>query len=119
MSDFDKEKLLAAIDLIRRTGASQVQVRYSDDEYPVVWMVVALYNGKNPNKTQGAEVACALDATQAAYRLCEKLLDGGQCTHCSRDVRFEHSLLVRMPMDDKICWYQYDPGSKKYVRGCE
>lgn len=115
--EIDK-KLGAALDFIRRTGAHQVQVRYSDDTYPVVWFVVALYDGQNPKKIEGFEADASADPLRAALRLCERLADGGQCTHCSRPVGFEPDLLLRMPMDDKICWYQYDPGSNKFVRGC-
>lgn len=118
MSDFDQDKLHAAINFLRRTGAKQLQVRYSDDEHPVIWFVVALYDGNNPRKIQGAEVDASTDPLRAALRLCERLADGGQCTHCERPVGFEPNLLLRMPMDDKICWYQYDPGTKRFVRGC-
>jgi hypothetical protein len=110
----DEDKLKAAIELVRRTGANQIQVRYSDDEKPVIWLVVAIYK-----KLDLWEVAAAHTPTRAALRLCEKLLDGGMCTHCKRPVGLEPESLDRMPMDDVFCWYQYDPELKTFRRGCE
>jgi hypothetical protein len=114
-----KDKLQAALDFLRRTGARQIQVRYSDDEMPVVWFVVASYDGANPTGTKGVETDAALSPTAAVLRLCERLADGGQCTHCGRPTGFEPHLLLRMPYDQQICWYQYDPELKTYRRGCE
>ena len=118
-SQSSKDKLLAAIEFIRRTGASQVQVRYSDDEQPIIWFVVAVYDGKNPAKITGVEVDASTSPIRAALRLCERLADGGECQHCGRPTGLEPDLLLTMPFNDKICWYQYDPELKKFRRGCE
>lgn len=115
----DKDKLLAAVHYIRRTGAKQVQIRYHDDEQPVVWFVVAMYDGFNPSGIMGVEVDAATTPLDAALRLCERIGDGAKCNHCNRPSGFEPNLLVRMPHDDKICWYQYDPELKTFRRGCE
>lgn len=109
----DEPRLHASIDLIRRTGANAIDIRYQDDQEPVVWMVVALYpSGK-------AEVDAAFDPVRAALRLCERLADGGQCTHCKRPTGLEPDSIETMPMNELICWYQYDPELKKFRRGCE
>lgn len=113
MNTQEKEKLQAAIDFIRRTGARQIQVRYSDDEQPVIWFVVAVYSDGR------TEVDAASDPLQAGLRLAERLADGGKCTHCNRPVGLEPNLLVSMPFDQLICWYQYDPEMKTFRRGCE
>lgn len=119
MNKEDQDKLAATIDFLRRTGARQVQIRYSDDEQPVVWFVVAIYDGRNPAEIKGFEVDASGTPLAAALRLCERVGDGGECAHCHRPTGFEPQLLVRMPMDDKICWYQYDPELKTFRRGCE
>jgi hypothetical protein len=111
-------RFLAALKFIERTGASQLQVRYSDDEPPTIWMVVAVFNGQNPTGIRGAETDAATDPIRAALRLCERLADGAQCTHCHRMTGFDPDSLETMPMNDVICWYQYDPGAKKFIRGC-
>jgi hypothetical protein len=116
MRTVEQDKLYAAIEFIRRTGAKQVQIRYSDDEHPDVWIVVALYDGKNPAKIKGVEVDASTSATRAALRLCERLADGGQC---GKRTGLEPDLLVTMPFNQMICWYQYDPELKMFRRGCE
>jgi hypothetical protein len=62
----DPDKMNAALEFLRRTGARQVQVRYSDDEDPVVWFVVAFFDGKNPSKAEGYEVAAAFWSTSGS-----------------------------------------------------
>lgn len=115
----DEDKLKASIEFLRRTGAQQIQIRYSDDEVPNIWFVVAIFDGKNPAKLEGIEVDAALTPLRASLRLCERLADGGMCTHCKRPVGFEPDLLVTMPANKAICWYQYDPELKTFRRGCE
>lgn len=115
----DGDKLKAAVEFLRRTGAKQIQIRYSDDEKPVVWFIVAVFDGRNPAKINGWEVDASDNPLRAALRLCERLADGGQCVHCKRPVGFEPDLLQRMPADKVVCWYQYDPELKVFRRGCE
>src|SRR4249920_2032928 len=115
----EQDKLTAAVEFIRRTGAHQIQVRYSDDEEPVIWFVVALYKGKGPARLSKVVVAASTTPTDAALRLCEQIADGGLCVHCGRPVGFEPKMLNRMPYDKLICWYQWDPELKTFRRGCE
>jgi hypothetical protein len=118
-SQAEQDRLLAAYDFIRRTGARQIDIRYSDDESPVVWFVVAHYDGRNPAGIEGQEVDASLSPVRAALRLCERLADGGQCRHCRRPTGLEPDSLETMPMDELVCWWQYDPELKKFRRGCE
>lgn len=119
MTKGEYEKLMAGIHFIRRTGARQIQIRYSDDNEPVVWFIVAKYDGGNPAGIEGFETDSALDPLRAVLRLCERLTDGGECWHCHRKTAFEPDSIGSMPFDQMICWYQYDPELKKYRRGCE
>jgi hypothetical protein len=103
---------MAAIDLLRRTGIASYSVRYSDDEQPVVWMAVAVYpDGR-------WEAAAGHDFVEATFRLCDQLIDGGQCRHCGRPAGFEASL-DDMPLSELICWQQYDPELETFRRSCE
>ena len=115
----EQDKLTAAIEFIGRTGARTVSIRYSDDEKPVVWFVVAEYDGSSPHGAEGAEVDAALSPVRAALRLCERLADGGQCVHCHRPTGLEPDHIDTMPMPELVCWWQYDPELKKFRRGCE
>lgn len=114
-----EDKLTAAVEFIRRTGARQIQVRYSDDEQPVIWFVVALYGKRGPAGLDRVITAASTTPVDAALRLCEQIADGGICAHCRRPVGFEPKMLNRMPYDKLICWYQWDPENKVFRRGCE
>lgn len=109
-------KFNAALDLLRRTGMSEFQIRYSDDEKPVVWLAVGRWgrNGKDAH-----EVACALNPVRAVLRLCEQIVDGGSCTHCNRLTGFEADQVGPLLLDKTFCWYQWDPELKTFRRGCE
>lgn len=106
-------RLTAAVDLIGRTGAQGFQFRYSDDEQPIVWFAVALYGDDR------AEVDAALDPLRAVLRLAERIVDGGKCTHCGRPAGLDPDSIDRMPLDNVICWYQFDPELATFRRACE
>lgn len=108
-----QDKLSAVIAFIGHTGAESVNLRYQDDEQPVIWMMIASYpNGKH-------EVDASLDPVRAALRLCERLADGGQCQHCGRPSGLDPDTYDTMPLNNVICWYQYDPETKRFRRSCE
>ena len=107
-------RLAACADLVRRTGAATFQMRYSDDEKPVVWMAVATYpDGRG-------EAAASLDPLRAAVRLAEQLVDGAMCTHCHQPTAlitdFTATLTDVLP---QLCEYVYDPEMATFRRSCE
>lgn len=108
-----EERFLAGVEMVRRTGSSQFQLRWSDDETPVVWFAVAVY----PDERW--DVGAARDPWRAVARLLETLIDGGVCTHCARPTGFDPDTLDTMPLNEAVCWYQYDPELKTFRRGCE
>lgn len=125
----DDPRLHAAIDLLRRTGARDFQLRYSDDEEPIVWMALAgWYVGRDGTPVATAReaarvaksynVAASFAPLDAVFALCDETIDGGTCAHCGRPSGFiadvEHTSL-----DDVICWFQWDPETNTYMRGCE
>jgi len=108
-------RLMAAVDLIGRTGAESFRIQFADEEEPVVWFAVASW------KRDGKEVydaGAGMDARMAIFRLCDQVIDGGQCQHCNRPTGFEESA-DPMPLNELVCWYQYDPELKTFRRGCE
>jgi hypothetical protein len=124
MSEEQDRKMMAAAVFVRRCGAQQFQLRYSDDEEPVVWMAIAKHGLENGQPIAAGgnahyEVAASVDPLRAVLRLCERLADGGQCTHCGRMTGLEPDELGAMPLSDAICWYVYDPGEGRFRRGCE
>jgi len=108
-------RFAAAIALIGRTGAKSTQIRYSDDEQPVVWMAVAEY----PRGRWDA--AAGRDPLTAVLRLCETLMDGGTCAHCGRPTGFDadDQDFDQLGTDAIICWTQWDPELKTFRRHCK
>lgn len=106
----EDERFAPAIAMLGRTGAAEFQVRYCDEEKPTVWVAAARWGGH-------WEAAAAMSPVQAVFRLCDEVIDGGTCTHCQRPTGFEPSLDV-MPLNALVCWYQFDPSTKAFVRGC-
>ena len=72
-SEADTDLVAAIAGLVGHTGAEGFQLRYSDDEQPVVWMAVGTYPGGR------AEADAGLTPGEAAWRLGERLVDGGTC----------------------------------------
>ena len=102
----------AAVELLGRTGADEFQIRFSpEDEKPITWTALARWK-----KTW--ECAASMDPLEALFRLCDQVIDGGQCTHCRKPAGFEQSI-EQMPLSQFVCWYQWDPEKKTFRRGCE
>jgi hypothetical protein len=118
------ERALAAIDVVRRTGADQFQIRYSDDEQPVVWMAVVGWrvNKDGVPAPHGAgrafEAAAAVQPDWAIYRLAEQIVDGGTCAHCGRPTGFNPDV-AHEPLEAIICWWTWDPETSTYVQACQ
>lgn len=112
----DEPLFTACVDLIGRTGAKDFGMRYQDDEKPVVWIALARYErgGRDVYETDAA-----LDPTLAAFRLCERLMDGGECQHCHRPTGVSDDFVGDMPLDELFCWYRFDPELNKFRRACE
>jgi hypothetical protein len=87
-----------------------VQVRYCDETRPVIWISSGRW-GKH------WEAAAAMTPVAAVFRLCDEVIDGGTCTHCHRPTGFVPDL-DSMPLDNLVCWYQYDPSRAAFRRGC-
>jgi len=109
--DIKDPRFSAAVALLGRTGADEFQVRFSpEDEPPITWTALGRW-GKR------WECAAAMDPLSAIFRLCDEVIDGGQCTHCKKPAGFEPSI-DEMPLNQFVCWYQWDPGTKEFKRGC-
>jgi hypothetical protein len=121
----DDPRLGAAAKLIGRTGARSFQIRYSDDEDPVVWMAVGEWfmgpDGRPVGKggKQAFEAAAAMNPLQAVLRLLDQVIDGGFCDHCKRPSGVTDHWESKMPLSDTVCWYVFDPEMEVYRRSCE
>ena len=124
--------LHALVELVGRTGSGEFQLRYQDEEQPVVWMAVAKYQnkkavpnlggaGKSLREHHMAECAAALDPILAVYRLAERLVDGGSCVHCGKTTMLHDSWQSPPPESEKewFCHFVYDPELATYIQGCK
>lgn len=123
MKPTDDPQLLALYDLLGRTGAREVQLRYSDDEQPVVWFAVATF--RTP-LIERWETAAGHDPVQALQRLAAEIIDGAECAHCGRPTIFNEAVepilgngLAGAVVDATTCVYGWDPELRTFRRGCE
>lgn len=111
-------RFIAAVDLLGRTGVKQLRVAYSDEEQglPVVWWAAGSW------KEHGYEAAAALDPATAVLRLCERVIDGAECTHCHKPTMFEMDMPIGTALDAfadaLMCVYAWDPELSTFRRGC-
>lgn len=117
-------RYVGAIDLVRRNGAREVQLRYDDEQHPTVWVAVAgfsIADGKpvGRGRINAHQAAGALGPLEAVFALCRACLDRrGVCAHCGRNTMFDENFEPQ-PMETFYCWYQWDPEMKVFRRGCE
>lgn len=117
-------RYIAAIELVRRNGAREIQLRYDDEQKPIVWVAVAgfsIINGKpsGTGKINAHQVGCGLDPLSSLFGLCHACLDRrGVCNHCQRNTMFDEKFSPQ-PLEAFYCWYQWDPEVKTFRRGCE
>lgn len=105
-------RLTAAIDLIGRSGARSVELRYDEEGDPVVWIAVAQW----PHG-----LLCGSDFTPAgaAMALADRAFDGGLCAHCGRPSGVTDDWRQGMPLATVVCWYVFDPETERFRRSCE
>lgn len=127
--DSDDPRFVAAVDLVRRTGAQEFMIRYCEEDNPVVWMALAMHivqQGRPvPRSQEGKEVwsvGAGFAPTQALFALCDVLIDGGTCQHCGRPTGFVADM--DQQVDEElgspfVCWYRWDPELATFRRKCE
>ena len=136
--DGDK-RFVAAVDMVRRSGADSIELRYcdghdepADDDEPVtvVWMAIAHWPERVTDAASavpGAIMpehfdACAgMTPWRAIFRLCEASMDGGVCLHCGRPTAIDDKPADEFlaATEDFVCWYRFDPELATFRRMCE
>lgn len=115
-SPIEDPRFEASIDLIGRTGAKQVQIRFHDDPEPVLWLVAAEFPTDDGWRW---EAAGGMNPLRAALRLLEAALDGGMCAHCGQPSGVWDEWDQTPPLEQVVCWYVFDPETRKFRRSCE
>lgn len=115
------DKTKAAIDMMRRCGASRVDFRYSgsgepdDCDPPLIWTVVAV-------TTVGPRAGAAASFETAVMNCAEDVVDMSVCAHCGRPSALdadEDDTINQLMTHGQICWYMYDPELRTFRRSCE
>ena len=122
LGEVEEGKFAAAVDLLRRTGTDQFQIRYCEEEDPLVWIAAAHWPEMPAHQMpEHWDMGAGPTPWRALFRLCESSMDGGTCQHCERPTAVDD-----MPPDDMLtmtesfmCWYRYDPELKTFRRACE
>lgn len=105
----DEDALVAAVDLVGRSGATEFQIGYLHDGVPVAeagWWAHARYRGAR------IVVEDFPDPVAAAEALARQLLTGAYCTHCGGE-----TVLSGDGTSPIQC--RYRRVGKRWVRGCE
>lgn len=124
----DGDAIVAAADLVGRSGAQGFEIGYLHDDVPVAeagWYAHAQY--------RGTRITCAdqPSPTAAAEGLARRLLTGAKCAHCGRLVSLDPAgayardatlvdgspwLAGQQAAAGVCCWRR---AGRSWVRGCE
>ena len=106
--NIDEDALVAAIDLVGRSGARDVEIGYLHEGVPLDqagWYATATYKGAKLIADDHKDPVAASEA------LARRILDGGQCAHCRKPIA------LGGPPDPAVCrWTRRGP---RWVRACE
>jgi hypothetical protein len=118
----DQPRFVGAVDLLRRCGAQTFRIEYTDPENGVVvWTSVAQFPGV---------VRCAadVDPLAAVHKLCEAVIDGGECAHCRKCAAFEPTVEGALEMRESAarfgnpvptCMVTWDEVGQRYAPECQ
>jgi hypothetical protein len=111
LSPEHEERLLAAIDLIGRTGAHSFEVGFDDDQTPTTWWAQARYSGRLMFTDDEP------DPLHAVEQLLLRIVNGGRCTHCRRTTTVGAS-----PIPFKCAYVitagRYEPACQRRAAAC-
>jgi hypothetical protein len=97
--NLDEDALIAAVDLVGRTGAEGFKVGYLDDEPGTDWYAEAQFRGAKV-------IVEAPGPVEAAEALARRLMEGGKCVRCGCLIALSDSGAVAHPgrMLDGTTW---------------
>jgi hypothetical protein len=117
MADQAQDPIVAATATFAgRTGATSFQIRYDDEQDPVIWVCVAEYRVRD---AVAYKTGSGITPGAAAVALASDIADGGTCAHCGKPSGATDDWSVEMPLADVICWYVFDPETSEFRRSCE
>jgi len=108
-------RLIAGIEMLRRTGMTVFRLGWSDEEDgpPTVWWACGEWSETK------ADAGAGMDPVAAVLRLCEQVVDGGICLHCGKATIFSAGPDTAILELSGGCVYAWDPELGVFRRGCE
>lgn len=112
-----REMVFDSYDLLRRAGATEIQLRYQDDEAPVLWLMYARFQPAGHPTVE--HVAAGLNPVSAIVALLAEAVDGGQCVACKRPTALVELGDEALPVPvSLVCQLRHVPG-QGWVKGCQ
>jgi hypothetical protein len=109
----DDPRFIGGVELLRRTGMTEFQLRFDEEQDPVVWNALAKFTGDR------YVVGSALAPDRALFDLCERVIDGGKCVHCGRPSVFTPPGDEPIPgLTRSLCLYQWSDDKQVFDRAC-
>lgn len=123
----DDVAIIAAADLVGRSGARNLEIGYLDDDVPAEqarWYAHAQYRGARITAEDHTSPAAAAEA------LAQQVLEGGRCTHCGGLVAMSRGGAIAHPgaMADGSVWTEQEIRAagqclwtregRRWMRGC-
>jgi hypothetical protein len=128
LNEDDEDVMYAAVDLIGRTGAREMQVGYLHEDVPsskADWWAHAQYRGARVSVEHHTGPVQALEA------LAERLIVGGKCAHCGKyttlhsdgGIVYPDGLLAdgtRVDVEEarRVGFCHWQRINRSWVRGC-
>lgn len=103
----DEDALIAAVDLVGRSGAREAEIGWLHDDVPPAeagWYATATYRGAKL-------IAEGPGPVEAAEALARRILDGGMCNHCKKPIALGGELSLH------AC--RWTRMGRSWQRGCE
>lgn len=102
---FDQDALVAAVNLIGRSGATNIEIGYLHDDVPMEeagWYATAAYRGARLIEDEHRGPIEAVEA------LARRVLSGAQCRRCGKEIR----------LDDDTPGCRWTRQGAKWTPGC-
>lgn len=111
--ELDTDAAVAAVGVIGRMGALDVEVGYLDDterSQDARWWASARWNGTK------VQVAKHQRPDQALEALARQLMEGGTCTHCGQRIHLGGAPAGLRRRHPRLCAWKRQ--GREWVRGC-
>jgi hypothetical protein len=109
----DRDRLIAAYDLVGRVGAVDFVVGYDDDLPEEYWWFA---RAALPGGSMISEVKGCTGADVAAEKLARKICNGGRCTACGKVMSLLTGSTTSSLLD--LCFWTRTANPKRWERGC-